>query len=74
METEEELYWPEPPMTVGIDCCPHYVPYGSECDECDQDDVDEAMGLTVTYPSCPQPEGVKCLWPDCQSIGCVPNV
>lgn len=30
-------------MTVGLDCCPHHVPYGSDCDECD---ADEAMGLT----------------------------
>jgi hypothetical protein len=34
-------------MTVGLDCCPHYVPYGSDCDQCDEDDADEAMGLTV---------------------------
>jgi hypothetical protein len=34
-------------MTVGLDCCPHYVPYGSGCDQCDEDDADEAMGLTV---------------------------
>ena len=33
-------------MTVGIDCCPHMVPYGSDCDECDDDDADMAMGLT----------------------------
>ena len=33
-------------MTVGLDCCPHYVPYGSDCDECDEDDADMAMGLT----------------------------
>lgn len=22
-------------------------------------------------PACPQREGVKCLWPDCLSIGCL---
>jgi hypothetical protein len=33
-------------MTVGLDCCPHYVPYGSDCDQCDEDDADRAMGLT----------------------------
>jgi hypothetical protein len=35
------------PMTVGLDCCPHYVPYGSDCDQCDEDETDNAMGLTV---------------------------
>ncbi len=38
------------PMTVGLDCCPHYVPYGSECDQCDEDDADMAMGLTPNGP------------------------
>ena len=33
-------------MTVGLDCCPHMVPYGSDCDECDEDDADASMGLT----------------------------
>ena len=23
------------PMTIGLDCCPHLNPYGSDCDECD---------------------------------------
>lgn len=23
------------PLCVGLDCCPHFVPYGSECDECE---------------------------------------
>ena len=23
------------PMTIGLDCCPHLKPYGSDCDECD---------------------------------------
>lgn len=35
------------PMTVGLDCCPHYVPYGSDCDQCDEDEADNAMWLTV---------------------------
>ena len=34
-------------MTVGLDCCPHMVPYGSDCDQCDEDEADDAMGLTV---------------------------
>lgn len=34
------------PMTVGLDCCPHDVPYGSDCDECDEEDADMARGLT----------------------------
>ncbi len=34
------------PMTVGLDCCPHNVPYGSECDQCDEDDAYEGMGMT----------------------------
>ncbi|MBZ0104009.1 MAG: hypothetical protein K8H84_00110 [Sulfuricella denitrificans] len=34
------------PMTVGLDCCPHHVPYGSDCDECDEEDADIAMRLT----------------------------
>lgn len=33
-------------MTVGFDCCPHMVPYGSDCDECEEYDADMAMGLT----------------------------
>lgn len=42
MESEESLYWDEPPMEIGVDCCPHYVPYGSDCEECDEDDTDDA--------------------------------
>ena len=34
------------PMTVGLDCCPHQVPYGSDCDECDEEEADTAIGLT----------------------------
>lgn len=34
-------------MTVGLDCCPHMVPYGSDCGECDEDDADTSMGLTL---------------------------
>jgi len=41
------------PMTVGLDCCPHMVPYGSDCDECDEDDADMAMGLTPNTISTP---------------------
>ena len=27
------------PMTIGVDCCPHMNPYGSDCCyECDEDD------------------------------------
>lgn len=26
-------------MTVGIDCCQHMVPYGSDCFECDDDEL-----------------------------------
>lgn len=26
------------PMTIGVDCCPHMNPYGSDCYECDEDD------------------------------------
>lgn len=33
-------------MTIGLDCCPHMVPYGSDCDECDEEEADMAMGLT----------------------------
>lgn len=33
-------------MTIGLDCCPHYVPYGSDCYECDEEEADMAMGLT----------------------------
>lgn len=36
-------------MTVGIDCCPHMVPYGSDCDECDEDDADMAIVLTPNF-------------------------
>ena len=33
------------PMTVGLDCCPHYVPYGSECFECDEEDACARIGI-----------------------------
>jgi len=32
-------------MTVGLDCCPHHKPYGSDCDDCDEDDADGAYEL-----------------------------
>ena len=48
IETLEDMgYYDESEMTVGLDCCPHYVPYGSDCDQCDEDEADNAMGLTV---------------------------
>lgn len=43
--TDDDLYDDEE-MTIGVDCCPHYVPYGSDCDECDEEDADMAMGMT----------------------------
>lgn len=32
-------------MTVGLDCCPHFVPYGSDCDRCDDEDQGAAYEL-----------------------------
>lgn len=32
-------------MTVGLDCCPHYVPHGSECFECDEEDTCARIGI-----------------------------
>lgn len=34
-------------MTVGLDCCPHFVPYGSDCYQCDDADADYEIGLAL---------------------------
>ena len=34
-------------MEVGIDCCPHMVPYGGECYECDEYDEEYASSCLV---------------------------
>lgn len=50
-------------MTIGLDCCPHMVPYGSDCDECDEEEADMAMGLTPNDPSSAAPKasaGTRC--------------
>lgn len=26
------------PLCVGLDCCPHFVPYGNECDVCEDNE------------------------------------
>ena len=33
-------------MTIGLDCCPHYVPYGSDCYECGDEEAAMTMGMT----------------------------
>lgn len=35
----EDMFEHSEPMTVGLDCCPHQVPYGSDCDACEEDEV-----------------------------------
>lgn len=40
-----KVYWwdtdADQEMTVGLDCCPHRVPYGSDCDQCDDEDGED---------------------------------
>lgn len=56
-------------MTVGIDCCPHYVPYGSDCDECDEYDADMAMGMTPNASFSGGPSGPSAASDSCTSKG-----
>lgn len=38
-ENQEELDRVDEPMMVGLECCPHQVPYGSECDICEDNQL-----------------------------------
>lgn len=38
IEAEDDQSDTEEQMTVGVDCCPHYVSYGSDCDQCDEEE------------------------------------
>ena len=45
-DTDDVGFYDDEEMTIGIDCCPHYIHYGSDCYQCDAEHADKIMGLT----------------------------